>query len=255
LNDAGLIYPYATSIEIFAGVPQFRRVRYPQPGDLIVWPGHVGIVVDPKQTTFFSSTDSGVRTDQYTSHYWRHRGYHRFYRYIVTHATQLAAHRLTHPIQAMASLEAPRAGEKLEASERTSEAAAASESSSDDSAPSSANRDLPEAIAIESGDGPPRKVDLEQAISELTRASADALAVVNRTMPVVFVRSWKVEKLKIKGDAGWVELRIKPSGERDADGTWKKLGSQKIHCDLRRDQAGWVLLPPQNRLYVNAQPK
>ena len=90
-NDAELTYPYATSFELFDGIPQFRRVRHAQPGDLIVWPGHVGLVVNPNRTTFFSSTDSGVRADEYTSDYWRHRGYHRFYRYIVTKATQVAA--------------------------------------------------------------------------------------------------------------------------------------------------------------------
>jgi hypothetical protein len=69
----------------------------------------------------------------------------------------------------------------------------------------------------------------------------------------VFVRSWKVEKIKLNGDEGWVELRIKPSGEQNPDGTWKELRAQKLHCDLRRDQTGWVLLPPRDRLYVSAQ--
>src|SRR4051812_41603046 len=34
---AGLEYSYANSFDIYSGVPQFRRVKNPQPGDLIVW--------------------------------------------------------------------------------------------------------------------------------------------------------------------------------------------------------------------------
>lgn len=262
LNDAGLTYPYATSSELFSGIPQFRRVRHAQPGDLIVWPGHVGLVVDPKRTTFFSSTNSGLRTDEYTSDYWRHRAYHRFYRYIVTDTTQLAAHRLTeehavkstHHVEAAASLEASRAQKTLETSEPPSEAAVATETSPDDPPVSSQNRDVPESIPIDSDNGRPTKDDLERAISELTNASAAALEPANSTsMPIVFVRSWKVEKIKLNGDKGWVELRITPSGERNPDGTWKKLRVQKLHCDLRRDQTGWVLFPPRDRLYVSAQ--
>jgi hypothetical protein len=271
LNDAGLTYPYATSSEIFAGIPQFRRVRHAQPGDLIVWRGHVGLVVDPKQTTFFSSTNSGLHTDEYTSDYWRNRGYHRFYRYIVTPTTRLAAYRLTeepaakptHHAQATASSEASRAQhmarETLGASQPSSEAAVASETSPteispDDAALPSPSRDFPESMPIDSGMGRPTKHDLEQAISELTNASTAALeAAHGSSMPVVFVRSWKVEKIKIKGDEGWVELRVNTSGERTPAGTWKKLRVQKLHCDLRRDQTGWVVFPPRDRLYVSAQ--
>src|SRR5437762_2005028 len=42
--DAGFEYPYASSFELYAGDENFERVRHPQPGDLIVWPGHVGNV-------------------------------------------------------------------------------------------------------------------------------------------------------------------------------------------------------------------
>lgn len=277
LNDAGLTYPYATSSEIFAGIPQFRRVLHAHPGDLIVWRGHVGLVVDPKRTTFFSSTNSGERTDEYTNPYWRHRGYHRFYRFIVTHTTLLAAHRLTeehavrptHHAEASASLEASREAPRAqETPEPPSEAAVATETSSATEASSSdppiasRNRDLPETIRIDSDidsdfdsdRGRPTTENLAQAISELTKASAAALEAANSpSLPVVFVRSWKVEKIQLNGDEGWVELRIKPSGERNPDGTWKKLRVQKLHCDLRRDQTGWVLFPPRDRLYVSAQ--
>jgi len=44
--NAGFEYPYASSFELYAGNENFERVRHPQPGDLIAWPGHVGIILD-----------------------------------------------------------------------------------------------------------------------------------------------------------------------------------------------------------------
>ena len=81
-EQAGLNYGYAPSRTLYAGMPGFKRVYRPRPGDLIVWPGHVGIVVDPDEQTFLSSLRSGVKTASYTSRYWKRRGHARFYRYM-----------------------------------------------------------------------------------------------------------------------------------------------------------------------------
>jgi cell wall-associated NlpC family hydrolase len=80
--QAGFPYSYAPSSEIFAGVEAFQRVKQPEPGDLIVWRGHVGIVINPSQHTFFSYLRSGIGTDDYEAAYWKHRGHARFYRYV-----------------------------------------------------------------------------------------------------------------------------------------------------------------------------
>jgi hypothetical protein len=80
-EQAGLYYGYAPSRTLYAGMPGFKRVLHPRPGDLIVWPGHVGIVVDPDEQTFLSSLRSGVKTASYTSRYWKKRGHPRFLRY------------------------------------------------------------------------------------------------------------------------------------------------------------------------------
>jgi cell wall-associated NlpC family hydrolase len=79
---AGYPYTYASSLELYEGTEHFQRVRTPQPGDLIVWRGHAGIVLSPAQHTFFSSASAGPRTEHYDSEYWRERGYARFYRYV-----------------------------------------------------------------------------------------------------------------------------------------------------------------------------
>src|SRR5882672_8682506 len=46
-EQAGLYYGYAPSTILYDGMDGFRRVSRPKPGDLIVWRGHVGIVVNP----------------------------------------------------------------------------------------------------------------------------------------------------------------------------------------------------------------
>ena len=80
--NAGFEYPYASSFEIYAGDESFERVRNPQSGDLVVWPGHVGIVVSPRHHTFFSALSHGPGTAKYDERYWRRRGPARFYRYL-----------------------------------------------------------------------------------------------------------------------------------------------------------------------------
>src|ERR1700722_12779220 len=53
-NRAGFWYDYVSSRELYAGSANFTRVRAPQAGDLVVWRGHVGIVIDPEEHSFFS---------------------------------------------------------------------------------------------------------------------------------------------------------------------------------------------------------
>lgn len=81
-QEAGLSYNYAPSSEIYAGVEGFKRVKQPQPGDLVVWRGHVGIVIKPSQHIFFSFMRSGPGIDDYDAPYWKGRGHPRFYRYV-----------------------------------------------------------------------------------------------------------------------------------------------------------------------------
>src|SRR5258708_37248504 len=57
--NAGFEYPYASSFELYAGTENFRRVRHPQPGGLVVWPGHCGEVLDPDEHRFYSLVSTG----------------------------------------------------------------------------------------------------------------------------------------------------------------------------------------------------
>src|SRR5262245_1219771 len=82
-SQAGLNYPYEDSRVLHRGIPDFARVKKPQPGDLAVWFGHVGIVLSPQDKTFLSSVRSGIITESWSNDYWSARGRPRFFRYIV----------------------------------------------------------------------------------------------------------------------------------------------------------------------------
>jgi hypothetical protein len=81
-KQAGFSYPYMPSSDLYAGVEGFERVKKPEPGDLVVWRGHVGIVIKPSRHLFFSVLSTGAGIDDYTAPYWKHRGQLRFYRFV-----------------------------------------------------------------------------------------------------------------------------------------------------------------------------
>lgn len=81
-DQAGFSYTYASSRDLYRGTDDFRRVKNPQAGDLVVWRGHVGIVVNPARREFYSFLRHGPGIDEYDALYWKRRGPVRFYRYI-----------------------------------------------------------------------------------------------------------------------------------------------------------------------------
>jgi len=81
-KQAGFPYPYSNSRELYSGIEQFQAVEQPQPGDLVVWRGHVGIVISPAKRSFFSALRTGGGVEQYDSPYWRRRGHPKFLRYV-----------------------------------------------------------------------------------------------------------------------------------------------------------------------------
>lgn len=91
---AGFPYTYASSTELYEGGAEFRRVSHPQPGDLAVWPGHAGIVVDPARHSFLSVLRNGPGVDRYDSKYWRRRGHPRFFRYVEASSREVLSSRV-----------------------------------------------------------------------------------------------------------------------------------------------------------------
>lgn len=84
---AGFPYDYATSRDLYDGVDGFRRVYHPMTGDIVVWRGHVGILLDPDDHSFLSALRTGVKVSQYDTKYWQRRGHPRFYRYSIPGGT------------------------------------------------------------------------------------------------------------------------------------------------------------------------
>jgi cell wall-associated NlpC family hydrolase len=80
-EQAGFPYVYASSYDLYDGIESFRRVSHPLRGDLVVWRGHAGIVINPSRHIFYSFLHDGPGTDDYQSAYWKGRGHPRFYRY------------------------------------------------------------------------------------------------------------------------------------------------------------------------------
>ena len=79
---AGFPYAYVPSLDLYRGVDAFQRTKVPELGDLVVWRGHVGIVIKPSQHLFFSYLSSGPGIDDWEAGDWKKRGRARFYRYI-----------------------------------------------------------------------------------------------------------------------------------------------------------------------------
>ncbi|HMD15342.1 MAG TPA: NlpC/P60 family protein [Terriglobales bacterium] len=250
LTTTGLAYPYATSNEIFAGIPQFRRVRSAQPGDLIVWPGHVGLVVDTERSEFLSSKGSGIGTDNYSSEYWQTRGRPRFYRYVVGDATELAG---LGDIPARSGGTAPAHPTLVarQADDRSSERLVASQSSPQSAFNHVIGGDVPLSMQIATGHGKPTKGDVEGAVSALINAPVSLLDAENRgRMPVVLLGNVTVVAVHIKGDKGWAGVRGN-ARVAAADGSWGKATVQELRWELRREQNGWRAFMPRDRLYVS----
>ena len=85
-ENAGFEYPYQSSHDLYVSAEKFERVKSPHAGDLIVWPGHVGIVVNPSQHSFYSLVRTGIEQQDYAGPYWKSRGTPHFYRYKLDNA-------------------------------------------------------------------------------------------------------------------------------------------------------------------------
>jgi hypothetical protein len=254
---AGLEYPYANSFDIYSGIPQFRRVKSPQPGDLIVWRGHVGLVVNPGEKSFYSSLGSGIQTDQYDNRYWRRRGTPRFYRYLTdaSDKTLLLASRARPLRQVPATPAEPAAIEPESPAEAEVAAVTTADLPSGNSSAAAEKLRVPQSIDIFTTNGAPTRDDVAQALSELTNASGAVLRQPSPreiASPVVIFDRLRVEKVKIQRDQGWAEVRIKVRMQLDGDRINNKTSVEKRRWELRRGEQGWQALAPADRIYVPA---
>ena len=258
-EQAGFPYNYVTSIELYIGSTNFTRVREPQAGDLVVWRGHVGIVIDPKEHSFFSSVRSGGDTQFYDSPYWRSRGIARFYRYMTEN-----------PISPSRKLEATRHADQkpLPPAAGSSERRPPSElpkpapgpmpasNSAPGAAPSSSRVETSRQVVMQVAGKNPAPDEVAAAFIEMSQDSGEALRTSGLNSlggPVIVYRDANVSSLQIKGKRGIALVRIGLLGaplntQTASQPLWKEQSLK-----FEKTKRGWVMTPFREPTYVSRE--
>jgi hypothetical protein len=260
---AGFRYEYASSSDLYEGIEEFRRVATPQAGDLAVWRGHVGIVVDPAQRSFYSVLHSGPGVDYYDSPYWKRRGRPRFFRYVkpvprggISNTIQSANWKPAISGHA-ASREIAVDDGLPDISQQSSKDIGSSSMPGESRA---ADFELP-VVIVNSAHPKPDQVtaaflqackDLEMSLRgrDLLKSAPSLSAPSLSPLPLIVFDNFKVEKLHIGANQGWVEVRIDEvlsvsNGKLD-----ERRGSNRQRWPLTRENKRWKLTPERNAIYM-----
>jgi hypothetical protein len=262
---AGYEYPYASSFELYAGHGSFRRVRHPQAGDLIAWRGHVGIVLEPRQHTFYSLVRSGLQAEDYQGLYWRSRGTPRFYRYVLEVGAQVETAEAKHasPPRSAAATRSNHSTVALDRDQPDTSANAPAVQETSERTPVLASRPaankseeepVPSSILISGEQRKPTADEIADGISELSNAAANLLRrdePLRVQTPLVIFDDLRVERVEIKRDKGWAHLQIESHVRIAGDGADFKRQHEKVRWELRRGENGWMAIAPAERKYVS----
>ena len=227
-DRAGFPYSYETSTTLYQGTSDFQRVTQPQPGDLIVWRGHMGIIVNPVQHSFFSSLRTGFGVEKYDSRYWRKRGRPRFYRYV-----KIAWEGLT----LAAAAPPPAQPGSLKAGDSAMTDAPAPPVIASTSLPVSSTNDASAAdgVTVVISAARPTPELIRQALEDKFSGTDNALGaadLLNATKPVVIVENFQVKKVHVKRDQGWAEVDMnEPSS----------LAGGQAHLERRSEKRRWPI--------------
>jgi len=257
-EQAGFPFDYVSSRELYIGSTNFTRVRAPQAGDLVVWRGHVGIVIDPKEHSFFSSVRSGLDTQFYDSPYWRSRGIARFFRYMTEK-----------PLPSGRTLEATRHADQqpLQTASRSSENRPPSRlpkpapASASNSAPaietsSSATVKTPREIVLQVARKNPSPNEVAAAFVEMNQDSCESLrtrSLSSLGKPIVVYREVRVSAIQIKGKRGTALVRIESLGAPPNTQTGSQLRWKEQSLEFEKTKRGWVMSPIQEAAYVKRE--
>jgi hypothetical protein len=279
-EQAGYPYPYASSLDLYRGTGPFLRVRTPQPGDLIVWRGHVGIVVNPREHSFFSSVSSGTQIENYRSAYWRARGYARFYRYLTSSPlkgggkTVEAANRPPEP-QPKVQADRPAASDNPNL-QAVKTAPAAAGKARGDGAPSKLHAEattnargtkahgeaMPtSATAMENSVEIPLRIAGKQpkaadVTSALEAANLDAGEILRAgdlerlERAVVVYRDLQVSGVEVKGKRGTAQVQLQTLAILSAERTESQKGWEDHTLELQHTKKGWVMMAGNQNVYV-----
>ncbi len=232
---AGFPYSYASSSDLYAGVDEFQQVTRPRVGDLVVWPGHVGIMVNPSENTFFSALSTGVGVESYSSAYWKERGTPRFYRYAKVAATDDRARIVGTPSVTHTALDT---SENLEPKLSVNV--------------NPANAMFPQMQVIDSGK--PQKREVTAALLLSLNADPNQLReadVFKLTRPLIVCSEIEVKTVKIHGHLGQAQVQITALLSLDGGQMNLKKWQQMQTWPMRwRDRKSWELLLPQDAIYM-----
>ncbi|HYX53319.1 MAG TPA: NlpC/P60 family protein [Candidatus Limnocylindrales bacterium] len=244
-SRAGLNYEYQESRRLRLGVPEFARVKTPQPGDLVVWPGHVGIVLSPEEKIFLSSVRPGITTQAWDDDYWSSRGRPRFLRYIVGPQADLA---MLADVGQRSSSSGP-----VKAARAIAETPDSSMASSE-AAPSDDDR-VPAALATIHQRSKPDKQDIANSFNrggiDLARRLLGGQSLGAGTS-VSIVERVEVKQLKIKHQEGTIRLKLTETLALE-HGRAKPGGVVERELMLDRRDGAWIISDPNRRLYIPRQ--
>jgi hypothetical protein len=239
-------------------------VSAPQPGDLIVWRGHVGLVVDSRQHLFYSSLRSGLETEDYTSAYWRRRGAPRFYRYRATSdQTILTARELPRRNDIEGNFRTQLVSQSVNDQLRTNVTSRTSieplSSSNEDSPtqdPSKGeeiNQTTPSRVIIDGGNKKPTPQQLTEAISKSYQFSPQGLnaeSLLHSKATVVIFTRLRVEHLEFKGKHGWADVGIDTEATLRSGTLEKAAHYDEQRWELQHAKSGWTVIVPTQNMYV-----
>jgi hypothetical protein len=263
--EAGLNYEYATTNDIFDGIESFERVSQPQAGDLVVWQGHVGIVIDPEDNSFYSSVITGFSVSSFSSSYWESRGPRRFYRYKISAAQAARLLRRASGRKVYAKTVRPESHEPTDVTVRKIR---------EDDSPG-AEPDLPErnvrrdtapgvpsenriagAVVTAASRFPkdarkPTKEQIRSAFVQLSdRNAAQWQQSTDLNGPFEIVDGFEAGRVEIQGSWGWAELNVTTMASF-ADGRMiATKRTKKIRFMLLQQTDGWTLQAPANHSYL-----
>jgi NlpC/P60 family protein len=260
-EQAGYPYPYASSRDLYLGTENFVRVRAPHPGDLIVWRGHVGIVLDPHEHSFFSSVNSGPRTEYYDSAYWHARGIPRFYRYLTDSplknppATTERASRGAEqePGAPGTSGRSVRYGPTLEAVKTAPTKIPAATVQSEDAVESGTKAVAAPQIVLHISGKQPAATDIAEGLAAANRDAGELLRTENLAQlgrPVMIYQDLRVTDVAIKGKRGSARIELDCIARIAGERMEPQRDGEQLALELQRTKKDWVMNSSDESTYV-----
>jgi hypothetical protein len=267
---AGLIYPYEDSRVLYRGIDDFERVKTPQPGDLAVWLGHVGIVLSPEDKTFLSSVRSGIITESWSAPHWARRGRPHFFRYRIGPSANLellaaimddgpavrnpAVRNGNTPV---ASVQAPDLrNEPSRNDDVPGEDSGAPRAPGDDRRDSAAESIVDEStafVAVIHQRKTPSKQQIVAAITESGNARAQALTTgqtLNLDHPVSVFDRVEVTRIKMQHESGSVTVKLSETMSQEGGKILAARTMEREFSMVRRRDGVWVISDPRRRTYL-----